>query len=211
MIANKHKRKDRVVKPGFEHVGRRIKEERLRSGLTLSELAKAVGVSISYISLVENAKSVPSLKILDRICTRLSIHLSNLFSEEERRTPRGFSVFRRQNHVVVDVTDKRTLRFLLPKTELPVEPVQLRILPGEERGSFSSHKGIEFGYIVRGEVEFTVRDQAGVVCGEGDSIIYDAGLPHLFVNWGGVEAELLVVGLSNLALSEGLQNPGRKP
>lgn len=191
-----------MVKAGFENVGKRIKEERLRSGMTLSELAKAAGVSTSYVSLVENAKAVPSLKILDKICTRLSIHLSALFSETETSNAKGFSVFRRRSHKVVDVSEKRKMQLLLPKTELPLEPVHLKIMPGDDYKSFSTHKGIEFGYVVKGEVDFTVRDKGGTVCRAGDTIIYNSMLPHCFVNNGAAEAELLLISMPDMTLGD---------
>lgn len=194
-----------MVRAGFENVGRRIKEERSRSGMTLAELAKAVGVSASYISLVENAKAIPSLTILDKICTRFSIHLSTLFSETEKPAAKGFAVFRRRSHVVVDITDRRKLQVLLPKSVLPLEPVHLKIMPGDTHNSFSTHKGIEFGYVIAGEVEFAIRDKAATVCRAGDSFIYDAMEPHAFVNHGKVDVELLFVALPNLTLNDGLQ------
>ena len=191
-----------MVKAGYRHVGRRIKDERLRSELTLAELAKSAGVSASYISLVENGKAIPSLKILDRICTRLSVHLSALFSEDETKPAKGFTVFRRRGHIHVDLSDKRRLRMLLPKTALPLEPVHLTIQPGDGYNNFTVHKGVEFGYVIQGEVEFSIRDRSGAACHTGDSLVYDAMLPHSFVNTGEADAELLLVGMPNLTMRD---------
>lgn len=194
-----------MIKAGYEYVGVRIKNERRRSGLTLAELAKAVGVSASYISQLENAKIVPSLKILDKISTRLSMHLSTLFSEDEPRTPRSFVIFRSDNHIQIDITDRRKLRTLLPNTKFPFFPVHLVIKPGDTHDSFSTHKGMEFGYVIGGTVKFTVKDKGCVECAAGDSLIYDAMLPHCFQNKGMDEAELLLFGLPDLTLADSLE------
>lgn len=193
-----------MPKAGFEYVGARIKNARMRSGLTLAELAKGVGVSTSYISLVENGKSVPSLKILDKICTRLSMHLSALFIDDGKTRTKNFSVFRRQGHIVVDVSDTRRLRVLLPKAKLPLEPVHLTIMPGDEHDSLSTHKGVEFGYVVKGEVELVIKGEGDAVCHAGDSFVYDAMTPHTLKNHLDETAELLLVTLPNTRLQESL-------
>lgn len=192
--------------PTYEQVGRRIKEERLRAGLTLNELAKRVGVSTSYISLVENNKSVPSLKILDQICTSLSIHISMLFAEHEEKAPDSYAVFRDECHISLNVSDKRLIRVLMPKDNLPLKAVQVLIQPGDGHDSFSTHEGIEFGYVVRGSIDLDIKEQNGgeskVVCNTGDSFIYDAMRPHRFLNNGEVEVELMLISLSNLTMED---------
>ncbi len=192
--------------PMYDQVGRRIKEERLRAGLTLNELAQRVGVSASYISLVENNKSVPSLKILDKICTSLSMHLSLLFMEHEEKESEAFAVFRGESHLALDVSDKRRLRILMPKDTLPLEAVQLLIRPGDAHDSFSTHEGVEFGYVARGSVEFTLVEQNGkerkIDCNAGDSLLYDAMRPHRFLNRGKIEAELMLITVSTLSMNE---------
>ncbi len=190
--------------PAYGQVGRRIKEERLRAGLTLSELAKRVGVSTSYVSLVENNKSVPSLKILDQICTSLSIHLSMLFAEHEEKAPESHAVFREAAHVTLNVSEGRQIRVLMPRDDLPLKAVRMLIRPGDDHDSFSAHEGVEFGYVVRGGVEFTFREADGgekrMDCAAGDSFLYDAMRPHRILNSGAVEAELMLVAVSTMSM-----------
>ncbi len=190
--------------PAFGQVGRRIRKERRRAGLTLTELAKRVGVSPSYISLVENGKSVPSLKILDQICTSLSIHLSMLFAAHEENAPESHAVFREATHINLNVSERRQIRFLMPRDDLPLKAVRLLIQPGDDHGSFSTHEGVEFGYVVRGGVDFTIREANGkesrTACAAGDSFLYDAMRPHRFLNTGGVEAELMLVAVSTMSM-----------
>jgi Predicted transcriptional regulators len=193
-----------MIKAGYEHVGIRLKEERRHAGLTLAELAKSVGVSASYISQLENGKIVPSLKILDKICTRLSLHLSTLFSEDKVKTAKSCHLFRREGQIEVPITDKRKLRVLLPKNKRPLDPVHLTIHPGDNHDNFSTHKGIEFGYVARGEVVFVSNGNSDLLCREGDSLIYDAMTPHCFQNRGNTVVELLLVGMPNQTLADSL-------
>lgn len=63
-------------------VGRRIRELRKRSGMTITELAHRVGISQPYLSQIErDDKSCPH-DVLQRICDELGITLVEFFSED---------------------------------------------------------------------------------------------------------------------------------
>lgn len=61
-------------------IGRRIREERVRQGLSLRGLAREVGVSASMISQIETAKSQPSVSTLYAITSTLGISIEGLFN-----------------------------------------------------------------------------------------------------------------------------------
>ncbi len=184
-----------MVEPAFENVGQRIRDERQRIGLTLAELAKAAGVSTSYISLVENGKSLPSLKILDKICSRLSIHLSALFSNPPTETQAGFKKFDKRDHIVAQVSKHRQLTFLLPQHSVPMEPVRLSLEPGSDYARPTNHTGVEFGYVIQGTVKVCISGLDAGECDTGDSFLYNAMLPHVLVNPGQSLAEMILVSL----------------
>jgi transcriptional regulator with XRE-family HTH domain/quercetin dioxygenase-like cupin family protein len=75
-----------VSPPVVPPVGERIREERLRRGLSLRGLARAVGVSASLISQIETGKSQPSVSTLYGITTALGISVEDLF---DRRSAAG--------------------------------------------------------------------------------------------------------------------------
>ena len=60
-------------------VGERIREERLKRGLSLRGLARAVGVSASLISQIETGKSQPSVSTLYAITTTLGVSIEDVF------------------------------------------------------------------------------------------------------------------------------------
>lgn len=62
-------------------VGRRIYDLRHLRGMTAKELGERVGVSQSYISLLENNKRRANVDILARIAKVFSISLAQLFTE----------------------------------------------------------------------------------------------------------------------------------
>lgn len=58
----------------YESLGRRIKYYRTAAGLTQAELAEKVGISIQYMSAIENGKKYPSLALL--VDTSLALNVS---------------------------------------------------------------------------------------------------------------------------------------
>lgn len=48
--------------------GMRLKAARGREGMTQRELATDAGVDVSYVSLIENGRKLPSLDVLKRLC-----------------------------------------------------------------------------------------------------------------------------------------------
>jgi transcriptional regulator with XRE-family HTH domain len=64
-------------------LGRRIREERVRQGMSLRGLARAVGVSASMVSQIETAKAKPSVSTLYAITSALGISIEDLFTAPE--------------------------------------------------------------------------------------------------------------------------------
>lgn len=78
-------------------LGARLKSVRQRSGMSLREVARQLGVSPSFVSQLENGKSQPSVATLYSISQLLDISIDQLFSAEgvdagRERTPRAVAV-----------------------------------------------------------------------------------------------------------------------
>ena len=63
-------------------LGARLKQERLRSGLSLREVARQLNVSPSFVSQMENGKSQPSVATLYAISQLLDVSIDQLFSAD---------------------------------------------------------------------------------------------------------------------------------
>lgn len=68
------------------NIGKGLKFVRLASGLRQGELAKKLGISQNYLSLLENNKSEPSLTLLKRISQEFNVPASFLLWEENMPT-----------------------------------------------------------------------------------------------------------------------------
>jgi transcriptional regulator with XRE-family HTH domain/quercetin dioxygenase-like cupin family protein len=70
-------------------LGARLREERVRRGVSLRGLAREVGVSASMISQIETAKTQPSVSTLYAITTALGISVEGLFAPPAPDPPAG--------------------------------------------------------------------------------------------------------------------------
>ena len=64
--------------------GETIKSKRIERDITQSELAEMIGVSKTYIYLIENDKKTPSLKMILRISRVLRYSVDELIGSEEK-------------------------------------------------------------------------------------------------------------------------------
>jgi DNA-binding NtrC family response regulator len=62
-------------------IGRSIREGRTRQNLTLKQLARRTGLSVSLLSQIERAESSASISSLYRIANALRVRMSELFAD----------------------------------------------------------------------------------------------------------------------------------
>jgi transcriptional regulator with XRE-family HTH domain len=61
-----------------EALGRRVREEREKSGLSLAQLAKAAGLSKAYLVRLENQAGNPSLEVVAQIAEAMDLTVADL-------------------------------------------------------------------------------------------------------------------------------------
>jgi transcriptional regulator with XRE-family HTH domain/KaiC/GvpD/RAD55 family RecA-like ATPase len=177
-------------------LGLRLKEFRLRRGLSQTELAKLVGVTPSTISQVESNLIYPSLPALMKMAEALSVDLTSFF--EERQEGRGRLVFTATDAVEVkfpNLPDAAVqARLLYPVDfEVKAEPYLIEITPKATLPAhFFFHKGEEIGYLLSGRLQ--VRVGKGVYnLKAGDVIYLTSEIPGEWRNPGPAVARLLWV------------------
>jgi len=137
-------------------------------------------LSPSFLSQLENGKTAPSLHVLDKICTFFSLHIATLFETEGNKG--AYFHFKKESQIELE-DENRSLRFLLPKSiHSFFEPLIVFLKPGARNQNFSLHQGIEFGYVIEGNIEVHIKDTDKILCKKGDSIYYPADSFHKLVN-----------------------------
>lgn len=180
-------------------LGARLKLLRRRKGLTVEQLAQAVGVDKAHVSRIENNLKSPSVGMLAQLAQALGTSIGHLLGETLDKA--DIKVTRAAELDAQDDTIKER------------EPGEHRFMPllhGKAVGSFEAflvhpgpdagatearHAGQEMLYIVAGTVEVMFHDHA-VVLKQGDCIHFPGFLQHRLRRLGRAKATALLV-LSN--------------
>lgn len=139
-------------------LGMRLRDLRMKRGLSQTELAKLVGVTPSTISQVESNLIYPSLPALLKMAEVLFVEVGSFFlSTREGADRMVFPGSGAMESKLVNIPEGEAYaRRLTPVDfDAKAEPYIIEIPPGKDLAShFFSHKGEEMGYLLTGSLEF---------------------------------------------------------
>lgn len=164
----------------ISHVGRSIRAAREQAGLTLDELAATSGLSRSYLSRVERGHRQASLAALLDIANALATTVSALVSTGARKPPRTVT----NNGVTIET--------LSEGTDNGLQAFRLTIPARRPAGTYVTHPGQEYMYVLNGTLFLEVADQVRILP-EGGSSTFDTTLPHRASAVGDTDATILLV------------------
>lgn len=172
-------------------MGERIRSIRRQQKLTLTDVAALASISVSFLSEIERDRGNPSISVLKRIAYALKVNFTNLFGEEDRRAV----VRKNERKQLVRSEGSRLVWYALSSgSNNKMGPVWGVLEEGASAGAIGvgHSEGEEFLTIISGKLEFILGNERFVL-EQGDSIYYDATLPHSYKNiWKG-ETVLLAV------------------
>ena len=184
------------------HIGPRVRALREAMDLSLRDLAERSGVSAPMLSQVERGETSPTLQVASRIAAGLELRLSQLLRLDEQ----GVVSIVRAGERRHGGGGGHTIEVLTPP--LPGQRAELSrhvLAPKAQtggRGDPPMHEpgSREIALVEAGTVVLHV-DGATPELNEGDSVVFDADLPHHFENPGPGEAALLAVVSAGLRRS----------
>lgn len=173
-------------------VGANLRRLRNRRGLSLERLSQACGVSRAMLGQIELGKSAPTITVLWKIARALDVTFSALITA---RPSARSAVLRRADARVLSSADQSfSSRALFPFDEpRRVEFYELRLKAGgvEEADAHPAGTG-ENLVVVEGEVEIVIDEEIHRLA-EGDAILFEADLPHVYRNVGEKDALMYLV------------------
>jgi transcriptional regulator with XRE-family HTH domain len=179
-------------------VGERIKTKREEQGMSLQELAARTGFSSALLNQVENHLVSPPLGALGKIAHALELKLGDLWGEGagepftivRKGDRRQVSRFASKEGVAYGYTYE-SLGF--GKKERHIEPFWITLEPPTVKEPKPSvHEGEEFLFVCSGRMEVHLGEHSDIL-EPGDSILYDASVPHRVSCHGGEPAQILAV------------------
>ena len=124
-------------------IGEKIKELRIRNGLTQEELADRAELSKGFISQIERDLTSPSISTLEDILQCLGISVSDFFASEKDEQ----IVFGEEDYFEKDdAADGNIIEWIIPNAQKnEMEPIRLKIEPNGRTYPDNPHEGEECG------------------------------------------------------------------
>lgn len=163
-------------------VGRRLREIRAEAGLSIRDLARKSGLNVNTLSMIENGKASPSLETLQQLAFALEMHITAFF--EDTTPPNKISHLKASQRPSIAFAHG-TLEDLcagLPRHRAETFLVTLKPL-SNSGDNFIVHTGRETVFCLEGQLTYTIEDQTFVL-EAGDSLTFEAHLPHRWENTG---------------------------
>lgn len=180
-----------VPPPAEILVGRRLRDLRIKRGFSLRALADRSGLNINTLSLVENGKSSPSVSTLQQLAQALEIPISSFFESEPVEKHVVYTPAGQHPQAAFGSTQMQNLGKDLAGNVVQAFVVTLK--PGMNSGDqMIVHTGHEFVYCLNGNVRYQI-EQAEYFLKTGDSLVFEAHLPHRWENTSENSAQILLV------------------
>jgi transcriptional regulator with XRE-family HTH domain len=172
-------------------VGRRLRELRAGRGLSLRSLAEKSGLNVNTLSLIENQRTSPSVSTLQQLAQTLQVSISAFFEtnqgnkqvvhqKAEARPRAAFS------HGSMEDLGAGMSRF-------GAEPLIVTLDSHADSGKNPIvHTGREFVYCLEGCIAYSV-DTETFLLEPGDSLLFEAYLPHHWKNLDATPSRALLV------------------
>lgn len=172
-------------------IGQKLRDLRAERGLTLRSLSEMSGLNVNTLSMIENARTSPSVSTLQQLAFALDAPITTFFEIDQPK----------KNIVHYKANQRPRIKFSLGVLEelgsglakKGAEPFLVQLEPGAESGPTPVvHTGLEFVYCLEGELAYTIESQIYRLAA-GDSLLFEAHLPHRWQNNGEGSSRSLLV------------------
>jgi DNA-binding transcriptional MerR regulator/mannose-6-phosphate isomerase-like protein (cupin superfamily) len=168
-------------------LGAHLRQLRSKRELSLSAVAKAVGVSVGFLSGLERSQMTASVGTLGRLASFYGTNILDFFDATDSSKP----LVRPSGRKVLEAASGVRME-LLAWGGKAMEPHLFRLAPGAGSGEAYQHEGEDFLYILRGRLAITLAGK-GYQLTTGDSFYFESTTPHQWTNPGKTETWVLWV------------------
>ena len=183
-----------------EFITKNIKDLRKQKKITLQQLADLTGLTKGHLSKIERAKKAPPYSTLNKIAMALNVDAASLLGDNfnqsrEKRISLTRKHKRKRIEQLGSIADGSLYGYRYEalahdKHGKNMEPYIIE--PAFEDEVLFQHEGEEFMFVLEGKHEF-IYDGETFIMEKGDSVYFDAAVPHTGKSLGQKKAKLLAV------------------
>lgn len=163
----------------MSEISEKIRNLRRKNDLTLKELSEKTGLSVSFLSQVENGTSSLAITSLKKIADALGVSINTFFEDCQNN---NFHIKSEEQHVIKMEGSNSEFVILSGKfSDRAMETMIVSIPPEKVHGHKFNHPGEEFVYVLEGAVIVEL-DGTDYFVKAGDSIHYPSTIPHMWKN-----------------------------
>lgn len=178
-------------------VGANLRRLRMRRGLSLEKLSQRSGVSRAMLGQIELGQSAPTINVLWKIARALDVTFATLIQAREAG---GTTLLRKANaKVLTSHGGTFSSRALFPfDGPRRAEFYELRLAAKATEAADAHAPGtVENLVVAEGQLELVVERPGGHSethrLEAGDAIVFEADVPHSYINVGGKECVMYLV------------------
>ena len=171
----------------LQAIGVRLRLLRTKHGYPLAEVAKAVGISVGFLSALERSHMSASVGTLRKLARFYKTNILDFFDPAESNTR-----LVRPDHRKVLEAGPGVRMELLAWGNTVMEPHLFRVAPKAGSGESYTHEGEEFLYVLRGVLHISLQEEEFKLKA-GDSFYFESSTPHTWKNPGRTETWVLWV------------------
>lgn len=190
-------------------IGEHIRNLRKERDWTLQDLSQRSGVSLSALSKIEKGQVAATFDTLVKVARGLGLSFDAIL-DQMTGTGQGHTGGRLTVTRAVEAVKFSTSTYdyavhagALRRKHMTPLLMRINARSLDEAGTWSSHIGEEFIYVISGRIELHTESYEPVVLETGDSAYIDSGMPHRFINLGEEEAVMASICYSSLPDSPG--------
>ena len=177
--------------PPLIDVGRNLRDLRAEQRLSIRSLAELSGLNVNTLSMIENGKSSPSVSTLQQLASALDVPITAFFETDILK-----------NNVSYQKTGQRPQAAFAYGTLADLgagltlhggQPLLVTLEPKANSGPTPIvHTGHEFVFCLEGRLSYTIEDHIYLL-DPGDSLLFEAHLPHFWQNVGESTSQSLLI------------------
>jgi DNA-binding transcriptional MerR regulator/quercetin dioxygenase-like cupin family protein len=168
-------------------IGSHLRQLRAKRRMPLAEVARAVGISVGFLSALERSQMSGSVGTLRKLARFYKTNILDFFDANGANSRQ----VQPEQRKVLEAGPGVRME-LLAWGNTVMEPHLFRVAPQAGSGDSYAHEGEEFLFVLRGALNITLEQQQYRLKA-GDSFYFESATPHQWKNPGRTESWVLWV------------------